>query len=130
MNSLINDDSSDECVETPISTKRELIKSKPYISILFKKSGVEKLKSGTDIFEIPLSDLRDSLEPSVKFETIGDLIYFLNKCQYIKNVIDTQFLTTHQNCENDEYEECEGHENEQHNPDCVYYNNNASTFFD
>jgi hypothetical protein len=61
--------------------------NKPYISILLTKHGVDKLKTGKDVFDLPLTDLRDPPHISDIY-TIGDLFGFMEKNQYIKNAIE------------------------------------------
>jgi hypothetical protein len=90
MDYLINNESDsnseDEC-KTPYQNSQSMNINKPYISILLTKHGVDKIKTGKDVFDLPLTDLRDPPHISDIY-TIGDLFGFMEKNQYIKNAIE------------------------------------------
>jgi len=106
MDTLINDDSTDNEDTIPTQFRSALYTTSQYsqnkLYLLFKKNGIEKLKkiynrqssetnSESSVFDIPLCDLKDPPPSQVTFETVGDLIYFLNKWEHIEDaVIDYQ----------------------------------------
>lgn len=63
---------------------------KPYYNVLLTKRGIEKIKhTDKSIFDLPLCDLRDPPHMA-QIYTIGDLVRFIDKHQYIKNALESQ----------------------------------------
>jgi hypothetical protein len=81
-----NEDSDSESQETVVGSTIQNC-TKPYITILLTKHGVDKLNKGKDVFNLPLADLRDPPHISDIY-TIGDLFRFMEKNQYIKQAIE------------------------------------------
>ena len=69
-------------------TKSSILNIKPYYNVLLTKKGIDKLKNTSkSIFDLPLSDLREP--PHIaNIYTIGDLVRFIDKHQYIKHALD------------------------------------------
>ena len=88
MDTLINNEDSDSEDNSEKSSVKPAIIAKPYFNVLLTKKGMNKLKNGNKtIFDLPLSDLREP--PHIaEIYTIGDLVRFLDKHQYIKNAIE------------------------------------------
>jgi hypothetical protein len=88
------------------------------LPLLFTKNGNTKLKEGMNLFEIPICDLKDPPGDSTKFETVGDLLYFLNKYALLSKAW--------QNYSNQDldYHIVDPNSNVvvHHNPNCDYYN--------
>jgi hypothetical protein len=104
MDSLINDYSDDSIDSIDSNDDNEIT----MIEYSLTKNGIKKLNNKLNVFNIPISDLKDSPGNIVKFETIGDLVFFLNKYQYIKDCFIKDCFMEMAN-------------NKNHRADCVYY---------
>lgn len=62
---------------------------KSYYNVLLTRNGIDKIKhTNKSIFDLPLADLRDP--PHIaQIYTIGDLVRFIDKHQYIKNAVES-----------------------------------------
>ena len=87
MDILINNEDSTESQEK----KETTLFVKPYLNVILTKKGVEKLsKKGKNVYDLPLSDLREPPRIS-KLYTIGDLVHFIDRHQYIKTAIEHHY---------------------------------------
>ena len=90
MDILINNEDSSES-----EGKSVLVKPykpyKPYLNVILTKKGIEKIsKKGKNVYDLPLTDLREPPRIS-KLYTIGDLVHFIDRHQYIKNAIEHHY---------------------------------------
>lgn len=72
----IYDNSSDENAVEEHSTET------PYLTTLFKKEGIGRIKNGKHFYQLPLKDLKEPPRFGNLY-TVGDLIVFLKKHNYL-----------------------------------------------